>query len=113
MATTSKFSRAFAPAPAHATPTLRSISASTEILRSSWPPTIAIPTAILPSISQRHVAWLRFRRASFPLAGQVHCISTTSVPLNFRFALYPHRIDAKRGDHFLHADLSLLIGPPK
>jgi hypothetical protein len=28
---------------------------------------------------------------------------------NFRFARHPSRADAKRGDHFLHADLSLPI----
>jgi|SRR5579863_499214 hypothetical protein len=46
--------------------------------------------------------WLRF-------AKEGDCNSNAPSRLNFRFALDPSMIDAKRGDHFLQADFGGLM----
>jgi hypothetical protein len=51
-------------------------------------------------------------QSRFRFARQDQLSSTTSIRLNFRMARNPSSIDAKRGDHFLLADLSLLIARP-
>jgi hypothetical protein len=48
---------------------------------------------------------LRPRKARFRFAWQDHCSSTMPIRLSFRLPRNTSRIDAKRGNHFLQADL--------